>query len=92
MFLPLYAFIGYRYTRASQASSFVAFINFFSVAGITLGMMSLIIVLSVMNGFEAQLKQRVLGIMPHITVDGSIDNSTLKKLVDVKVAMPFKAF
>ena len=90
MFLPLYAFIGYRYTRASQASSFVAFINFFSVAGITLGMMSLIIVLSVMNGFEAQLKQRVLGIMPHITVDGSIDNSALQKLVDVKVAMPFK--
>jgi lipoprotein-releasing system permease protein len=90
MFLPLYAFIGYRYTRASQASSFVAFINFFSVAGITLGMMSLIIVLSVMNGFEAQLKQRVLGIMPHITVDASIDNITLQKLVDVKVAMPFK--
>lgn len=90
MFLPLYAFIGYRYTRASQASSFVAFINFFSVAGITLGMMSLIIVLSVMNGFEAQLKQRVLGIMPHITVDASIDNIPLQKLVDVKVAMPFK--
>lgn len=90
MFLPLYAFIGYRYTRASQASSFVAFINFFSVAGITLGMMSLIIVLSVMNGFEAQLKQRVLGIVPHITVDASIDNIPLQKLVDVKVAMPFK--
>jgi lipoprotein-releasing system permease protein len=90
MFLPLYAFIGYRYTRASQASSFVAFINFFSVAGITLGIMSLVIVLSVMNGFEGQLKQRILGIMPHITVNTPIDNIPLATLTDVQVAMPFK--
>lgn len=90
MFLPLYAFIGYRYTRASQASSFVAFINFFSVAGITLGIMSLVIVLSVMNGFEGQLKQRILGIMPHITVIAPIDTVPLEQLTDIQIAMPFK--
>ncbi|MBT0587262.1 lipoprotein-releasing ABC transporter permease subunit [Alteromonas oceanisediminis] len=72
MFQPLFASIGLRYTRASQSSSFVSFINFFSVAGITLGIMALIVVLSVMNGFEGQLKQRVLGIVPHITVSAPI--------------------
>lgn len=90
MFQPLYAFIGYRYTRASQASSFVAFINFFSVAGITLGIMSLVIVVSVMNGFEGQLKQRILGIMPHITVAATMDEVAIETLTDVKLAMPFK--
>jgi lipoprotein-releasing system permease protein len=69
MFYPLSFFIGMRYAKASKRSSFIAFINFFSVAGIALGLMSLITVLGVMNGFEGELKLRNLGITPHILLD-----------------------
>ncbi|MGJ8679951.1 lipoprotein-releasing ABC transporter permease subunit [Paraglaciecola sp.] len=69
MFYPLSAFIGLRYAKASKGSSFIAFINFFSVAGIALGLMSLITVLAVMNGFEGELKLRNLGITSHILVE-----------------------
>ena len=70
MFYPVSAFIAYRYAKSSKSSqtSFVSFINRFSVAGIALGLMALIIVVSVMNGLEGQLKQRVLGIVPHIEI------------------------
>ena len=70
MFYPLSAFIAYRYAKSNRASqtSFVSFINRFSVAGIALGLTALIIVVSVMNGLEGQLKQRILGIVPHIEV------------------------
>jgi len=70
MFYPLSAFIAYRYAKSNKQSqtSFVSFINRFSVAGIALGLMALIIVVSVMNGLEGQLKQRILGIVPHIEI------------------------
>ena len=73
MFYPLSAFIGLRYAKASKGSHFIAFINFFSVAGIALGLMALIVVLSVMNGFEGELKLRNLGITPHILVNNKPD-------------------
>ena len=62
-------FIAWRYSRSAATRSFVAFINRFSVIGITLGIAALIIVLSVMNGLEGQLKTRILGILPHIVVE-----------------------
>ncbi|MBT1449741.1 lipoprotein-releasing ABC transporter permease subunit [Glaciecola sp. XM2] len=62
-------FIAWRYSRAGGHQSFVAFINRFSVIGIALGIAALIIVLSVMNGLEGQLKTRILGILPHIVVE-----------------------
>lgn len=66
----LSASIAYRYAKSRKANqtSFVSFINRFSVAGIALGLMALIIVVSVMNGLEGQLKQRILGIVPHIEI------------------------
>ncbi|MFT6778723.1 MAG: lipoprotein-releasing system permease protein [Paraglaciecola sp.] len=73
MFYPLSAFIGLRYAKASKGSHFIAFINFFSVAGIALGLMALITVLSVMNGFEGELKLRNLGITPHVLVQNKPD-------------------
>jgi lipoprotein-releasing system permease protein len=73
MFYPLSAFIGLRYAKASKGSHFIAFINFFSVAGIALGLMALITVLSVMNGFEGELKLRNLGITPHVLVQKKSD-------------------
>ncbi|WP_110427583.1 lipoprotein-releasing ABC transporter permease subunit [Glaciecola sp. KUL10] len=62
-------FIGLRYSKTSTKNSFVAFINTFSVIGISLGIAALITVLSVMNGLEGQLKQRILGILPHIVAE-----------------------
>ena len=65
------AFIAYRYSQSGSRQSFIAFINLFSIIGIGLGLASLILVLSVMNGLEGQLKKRVLGIVPHIVVNSS---------------------
>jgi lipoprotein-releasing system permease protein len=67
--LPISAFIGMRYSKTSVKRSFIAFINLFSVVGIALGIASLITVISVMNGLEGQLKQKILGILPHIVVE-----------------------
>lgn len=60
--------IGYRYWRARKANSFASFITLFAVSGIVLGVAALIIVSSVMNGLEGQLKQRILGAVPQLTV------------------------
>ena len=79
--------IALRYSRARKHNSFVAFINFFSVSGIALGLAALVIVISVMNGFELQLKQRVLGIAPHIVVQG--EAADLDKLEHVSTTTPF---
>ncbi|KXI30777.1 lipoprotein-releasing ABC transporter permease subunit [Paraglaciecola hydrolytica] len=68
MHYPLSAFVGLRYAKAAKGSHFIAFINFFSVVGIALGLMALITVLAVMNGFEGELKLRNLGITPHVLV------------------------
>jgi len=63
-------FIGYRYTRSKRREGFVSFISGFSVAAMALGVMALIVVLSVMNGFDKEIKQRLLRIIPHTTVAG----------------------
>ena len=85
MFHPVPAFIGLRYAKATKGSHFIAFINFFSVAGIALGLMSLITVLAVMNGFEGQLKKRILGITPHILVETRDDDVELQsKLANIE--------
>lgn len=68
MFQPLSIFIGFRYSRSRSHTGFVSFITFFSIAGILLGVASLITVSSVMNGFEGELKKRILGIIPHVVV------------------------
>ncbi len=62
------SYIAFRYSKAKQSTSFIAFINRVSVVGITLGLMALITVVSIMNGFESQLKQRVLGVVPHVVL------------------------
>ena len=68
MFQPISIFIGLRYSRSKSHTGFVSFITFFSTVGILLGVASLITVVSVMNGFEGELKKRILGIVPHIIV------------------------
>lgn len=66
MFYPLSLFIGLRYTRSKRSNRFVSFISLFSTAGITIGVLALVTVLSVMNGFENDLKNRILGAVPHV--------------------------
>ncbi|OUR61655.1 lipoprotein-releasing protein LolC [Colwellia sp. 39_35_sub15_T18] len=68
MFQPISLFIGLRYSRSKNRTGFISFITFFSTVGILLGVASLITVVSVMNGFEGELKKRILGIVPHVVV------------------------
>ncbi|MFD2166067.1 lipoprotein-releasing ABC transporter permease subunit [Thalassotalea euphylliae] len=68
MFQPVQCFIGYRYSQSRSRSGFISFITFFSIVGILLGVASLITVVSVMNGFEGELKKRVLGLVPHAII------------------------
>jgi lipoprotein-releasing system permease protein len=70
MFRPLILFIGLRYTRAKRRTRFISFITLTSVLGIALGVTALITVLSVMNGFEAELRERILGMTSHATISG----------------------
>lgn len=62
--------VGLRYVRAHGVSRFVSFISGVSMAGIGLGVAVLIIVLSVMNGFETELRERILAMTAHATVSG----------------------
>jgi lipoprotein-releasing system permease protein len=68
MKLPLEIFVGLRYTRAKRRNHFISFISAISMLGIALGVMALIVVLSVMNGFENELRGRILGMVSHVTV------------------------
>jgi len=68
MFKPLSTFIGLRYTRAKRDNHFVSFISLASMLGITLGVIVLITVLSVMNGYEEGIRDRYLGMFSHVTV------------------------
>lgn len=68
MFRPLAVFIGLRYTRAKRRNHFISFISLMSIMGIALGVLVLITVLSVMNGFDREIKKRVFSLVPPITV------------------------
>ncbi len=62
-------FIAGRYMRARQKLRFISLITFLAVAGVTLGVMALIVVIAVMAGFESDLKNRILGVDPHIVLE-----------------------
>ena len=70
MFKPLILYIGLRYNRAKRRTQFISFITLTSVLGIALGVTALITVLSVMNGFESELRERILGMTSHTTISG----------------------
>ncbi|HEX5339330.1 MAG TPA: lipoprotein-releasing ABC transporter permease subunit [Gammaproteobacteria bacterium] len=70
MFRPLPIFIGLRYFRAKRRNQFISFISFMSMVAIAIGVMALITVLSVMNGFQNELRARILGMVSDITVSG----------------------
>jgi lipoprotein-releasing system permease protein len=68
MFRPLPLFIGLRYTRAKRRNHFISFISLISMLGIMLGIVALIVVLSVMNGFHTEIQERILGMASHATL------------------------
>ncbi len=71
MSLPLPLFIGLRYVRARSSQFFVSFISWVSMLGICVGVMALITILSVMNGFENELRARLLSLASHATLTGN---------------------
>ncbi|WP_417503355.1 lipoprotein-releasing ABC transporter permease subunit [Marinomonas gallaica] len=80
--------IGLRYARAKRANHFISFISFSSIAGIALGVAVLITVLSVMNGFDRELRQRILGMVPHATVWGNPTLVDWQAMADEVSMMP----
>ena len=68
MHQPFSLAIGLRYTRSKRRSGFVSFITLISVIGIALGITTLIVVLSVMNGFQTEVRERILGMASHATI------------------------
>lgn len=97
MFKPLALYIGLRYTRAKKRTHFVSFISLTSMLGIALGVMVLITVLSVMNGFDNEIHKRFFGMAPEITINGSNGKisdwqgleAKLKTMAGVKGVAPF---
>ncbi|MCB1985723.1 MAG: ABC transporter permease, partial [Nitrosomonas sp.] len=67
---PYELFIGLRYTRAKKRNHFISFISLISLLGITLGMTALITVMSVMNGFQKEVRARILGVASHVQISG----------------------
>ncbi|MBL4680207.1 MAG: lipoprotein-releasing ABC transporter permease subunit [Pseudomonadales bacterium] len=73
--------IGLRFSTSTKETAFLSFITKVSMIGLSLGVMALVIVVSVMNGFDSQLKHRILGAVPHMVIAGElperVENSTL---------------
>jgi lipoprotein-releasing system permease protein len=70
MLSPYELFVGLRYTRAKRKNHFISFISITSMLGIGLGVAALIVVLSVMNGFQKELRATILGVVSHIQIAG----------------------
>jgi len=94
---PYELFIGLRYTRAKRRNHFISFISLISMLGMGLGVMALIVVLSVMNGFQKEIRERMLGASPHLEVvadDGRMENwqpilATVSHHPQVTAAAPY---
>lgn len=97
MFNPIELFVGLRYTRAKRRNHFISFISLSSMMGIALGVTALITVLSVMNGFEKEVRERILDMVSHLTVtdfDGRLKDwpkvlNTTKMHKNVIAAAPY---
>src|SRR3990167_243995 len=99
MFRPAALFIGLRYLRAKRRNHFISFITLASMGGIAIGVCALITVLSVMNGFDTEIQQRVFNMVPAITLsseEGYIGNwqflqKQLNRDTDIHASAPFVA-
>jgi lipoprotein-releasing system permease protein len=95
--LPFELFVGFRYTRAKRKNHFISFISLTSMVGIALGVAALIVVLSVMNGFQTELRTRILGVASHLEITGANNQlsnwqalaSQVKSQPEVKASAPY---
>lgn len=71
--LPFEILLGFRYTRAKRRNGFISFISLSSMLGIGLGVAALITIMSIMNGFQSELRDRILGMTAHMTLSESND-------------------
>jgi lipoprotein-releasing system permease protein len=88
MLTPLPLGLGLRYVRSRQHQYFVSFISWVSLAGICLGVAALIAILSVMNGFEGELRTRLLALAAHATLPADADPEALRRLAGRARAEP----
>ncbi|PSJ79522.1 lipoprotein-releasing ABC transporter permease subunit [Neisseria iguanae] len=79
----LESWIGLRYLRAKKRNGFMSFITMISIAGIALGVTALIVVLSVMNGFQKEIRGQLLNVAPHVEI-GYFDNGSGAKWQDLR--------
>ncbi len=94
---PFELFVGLRYTRAKRRTHFISFISMISMLGIGLGIAALITVMSVMNGFEKEIRARILGAAAHIQILGGEEGipdwqgiaQAARKNPEVTAAAPF---
>ncbi|MCL4113584.1 UNVERIFIED_CONTAM: hypothetical protein GTU68_001017 [Idotea baltica] len=97
MFKPLELFVGLRYTRSKYKNNYISFISLTSMLGILFGVLVLITILSVMNGFEKELRDRILSMVSHVTItetDGLLsdwrnEQQNLSSNTDVVGSAPF---
>ncbi|MBK8524276.1 MAG: lipoprotein-releasing ABC transporter permease subunit [Betaproteobacteria bacterium] len=97
MALPYELLIGLRYTRAKRRNHFISFISLISMLGVALGVAALIVVLSVMNGFQKELRGRILAVVSHVQIlGGAGDLADWQRIAgqvathpEVKAAAPF---
>jgi len=96
-YIPFEVWIAYRYIKFKQKNSFISFISTTSMVGIALGVSALIIIMSVMNGFQDELRTRILGVASHIEITSSNNilahwedlTKKLQGMSDVKGSAPF---
>ena len=73
--------LGYKYLRSNKGGTF-SFTTFLAIIGLTIGISSLIVVTSVMNGFEKELEERILGVIPHAVISSELPINDYKALID----------
>ncbi|MCX7990956.1 MAG: lipoprotein-releasing ABC transporter permease subunit [Proteobacteria bacterium] len=87
--MPFELYVAFRYLKAKRKQTFISFITLISILGVILGVMALIVVLSVMSGFQKSLREKILGANAHIIVlnyEGPFNNydDVMKKIKEVK--------
>ena len=97
MFRPLPVYLGWRFSRAKRRNRFISFISVASILGIAIGVSALILGLSAMNGFQRELENRILSVLPHgqlYTADGPVATwqpmqASLERAKGIEAVAPF---
>ena len=92
--------VGLRYLRSKRKEAFISFTTWISIAGIAIGVMALILVIAVMTGFQDEIRERILGLNPHVLVLGLTGDikdpdkivNTVKDIKGVTHSFPFISF